>query len=94
MLSETHLLWVASDCQVGGSFGFTARLLADSIMEHDPLMMAFPADVMGSCAWRALDEILAGTEANSGELAKVQRFSTASRSGLVASLQRARFSGL
>lgn len=72
----------------------TARLLADSIMEHDPLMIALPADVIGSCDSRALLEILAGTDAKSGEFAKVHRFSTASSKGLVAALHRARFSSL
>ena len=94
MLSETLLLWLANDCQVGGSLGLTARLLADSIMEQDPLMIAFPAYVIGSCDSLALAEILAGTDANSGEFAKEQRFSTASRRGLVAALQRARFTSL
>lgn len=94
MLSETLLLWLAKDCQVGGSLGLTARLLADSIMEQEPFMMAFPAKVIGSCDSLALAEILAGTDANSGEFAKVQRFSTASRSGFVAALQRARLASL
>lgn len=94
MLSETLLLWLASDCQVGGSLGLTAKLLADSIMEQEPFMIAFPAKVIGSCDSLALAEILAGTEANSGELAKEHRFSTASRSGFVAALQRARLASL
>lgn len=94
MLSETLLLWLANDCHVGGSLGLTAKLLADSIMEQDPLMIAFPENVIGSCASLAFAEILAGTEANSGELAKVQRFSTASKRGFVAALHRARFSSL
>ena len=84
MLSEMHLLWLARDFHVGGSFGLTANDFAVNIIEQEPSIIARPAEVIGSWAWRALGEILAGMEANSGELAKVQRFSTASKSGWVA----------
>ena len=42
MLSETFLLWVARSCHVGGSLGFTARLFAEPIIEHEPSMIACP----------------------------------------------------
>uniref|UniRef100_A0A6B0V5L9 Uncharacterized protein n=1 Tax=Ixodes ricinus TaxID=34613 RepID=A0A6B0V5L9_IXORI len=91
MPSETSLLWLARLCQAGGSLGFRARDLADRIRLQDPSMMVRPADVMGSWAARALWLILAGMPANSGELAKVVRLSTASTSGRVASPHLCRF---
>ncbi|CAN7984568.1 unnamed protein product, partial [Ixodes hexagonus] len=105
MPSETSLLWLARLCQDGGSLGFRASDLADRIRLHDPSMMVRPADVMGSWAARACLElsqlvsahqrtfwlILAGIPANSGELAKVVRLSTASTRGRVASPHRCRF---
>ncbi|CAN7981391.1 unnamed protein product, partial [Ixodes pacificus] len=85
MPSETSLLWLARLCQAGGSLGFRARDLADRIRLHDPSMMVRPAD--HPTLWL----ILAGMPANSGELAKVVRLSTASTRGRVASPHRCRF---
>ena len=43
MASVRDLVWEASSCQVGGSLGFTARLLADvnRLLEH--LITLWPA---------------------------------------------------
>ena len=40
--SETDLLWLASDCHVGGSLGFRASDLAARIIEHEPSMIDLP----------------------------------------------------
>lgn len=85
MESETDLLWLASNCQVGGSLGLTAKDLAVSTMEQDPSIIACPEEVMGSWDARAAKDIFAGTLVNSGLLAKVHKLSTASSRGLVAS---------
>ena len=53
----------------GGSRGLIARDLAEWIMAQDPSMMNDPESRMGLCALRPCSEILAGTEAYSGELA-------------------------
>ena len=47
-------------------------------------MMKCPDWMIGSCAFLPSPAILAGTEANSGELANWQRMSTASNNGCVA----------
>merc|ERR1719187_2708958 len=67
--SETALLLLARACQVGGSRGLTARLLALWIMAQDPAIICFPESNIGICASRPPADILAGTQANSGELA-------------------------
>ena len=46
MESDTDLLWLASDCHVGGSFGFNASDLAASIIEHEPSMIDLPVKEM------------------------------------------------
>lgn len=51
MESETLLLWLARSCQVGGSLGETARLLAALTMTQLESMIAQPASTMGRCAW-------------------------------------------
>ena len=43
MASVTDLVWEASNCQVGGSLGFTARLLADSSRLLEDLITLRPA---------------------------------------------------
>ena len=52
MASVTDLVWEASNCQVGGSLGFTARLLADSSRLLEDLITLRPA----WCVWWGKEE--------------------------------------
>jgi len=83
MESDTDLLLLASACHVGGSLGLTARLLALWIIAQEPAMICFPESKIGIWASLPSSEILAGTEANSGELANWHKLSTASIRGRV-----------
>merc|ERR1719458_345853 len=94
MESETDLLLLARACHVGGSLGLTAKLLALWIIAHEPAMICFPESKIGIWASRPSSEILAGTEANSGELANWHKLSTASMSGRVEFAVESRFSSV
>lgn len=48
MESDTFRLWLASDCQIGGSFGFTAKDFAAVNMLHDPSIIHLAELVIGS----------------------------------------------
>ena len=54
MASVTDLVWEASNCQVGGSLGFTARLLADISKLLEDLITLRPAWCV--CVWRKEEE--------------------------------------
>ena len=76
--SNTALLLFARACQVSESRGFAAGLIADCIIAQESAIICFPVSKIGIYASLPKVEILAGTEATSGELANWQRLSTAS----------------
>lgn len=78
MESETVFELLEICCQVGGSFGKTTKLLAALMTVQELSISLLPASIIGSCALCAWSDILAGTPANSLELANMHKLSTAS----------------
>eukprot|EP01137_Pigoraptor_chileana_P018403 Opistho-2@77813 len=85
--------WRRSCCDEA-SFGLPASAFALVSNKTDDAITPLPAPHSGCCAARASGEILAGTDANSGDDAYVTRDWTASMSGFVVVAHLARLSSV